>query len=218
VPSAYGAPLGANRYPPLPGSAANLNHIPKNQTLKANIMITSLNMNSYMAPASNMNGIEKWSMVYQTMKENKVAVLTLQETHLDNTMLLSIDQCFGKRLRVINSKLPGNPRILAGVAFVINRALVAPKDLVAVELIEGRVLAIKFKWHNDKEIHLLNVYAPNDRRAHPGFWEMIDTKRQSKGLRCPDLMLGDFNVTEDPIDRVPAHLDDTDAIATLRNL
>ena len=32
------------------------------------------------------------------------------------------------------------------------------------------------------------------------------------------MMLGDFNVTEEPIDRAPAHLDDNNAIASLRNL
>ena len=195
-----------------------INHKPKNQTLKANIIIASLNVNGYAAPARNMNGIEKWSTIYQTMKENKIAVLALQETHLDNSLLHSIDNCFGKRLSVINSNLSENPRASAGVAFVINRALVAPKDLESMELIEGRALAIKFKWHNDEEIVLLNIYAPNDRKTHPAFWETIDTKRRSKGLRRPDMMLGDFNVTEEPIDRTPAHLDDVDAIAALRNL
>lgn len=218
MPSAYGAPLGTHRYPPLQGAVVNINHKPKNQTLKANINIASLNINGYASPARNMNGIEKWSTIYQSMKENKIAILALQETHLDDNMLHSIENCFGKRLSVVNSKLPDNPRASAGVAFVINRALVAPKDLEYTELIEGRALAIKFKWHNDEEIALLNIYAPNDRKAHPDFWETMDRKRRSKGLRRPDLMLGDFNVTEEPMDRTPAHLDDTDAIAALRNL
>lgn len=175
-------------------------------------------MNSFAAPASNMTGIEKWSMLYQTMKENKTAVLALQETHLDDNMLLSIHECFGKRLSVINSKLTENPHTSAGVAFVINRGLIAPKDLEIIELIEGQALAIKFKWHEDEEIVIVNVYTPNDRAAHPNFWEKVDTMRRSKGLRCPNIMLGDFNVTEDMIDRAPVHLDDTDTIAALRNL
>ena len=216
--SAYGAPLGTHRYPPSPGDESNINHKPKNQTLKANINVASLNMNGYAAPTRNMTGIEKWSTLYQTMKESKIAVLALQETHLDDNMLISIHECFGKRLSVINSKLPENPRTSAGVAFVINRGLIAPKDLDVAELIEGRALAIKFKWHGDEEILLVNVYAPNDRAAHPQFWEDVDNRRRAKGLRRPDLMLGDFNVTEDLIDRAPAHLDDTNAIAALRNL
>ncbi|KAF8274386.1 hypothetical protein EI94DRAFT_1695956 [Lactarius quietus] len=102
-----------------------------------------------------------------------------------------------------------------GIAFVINRALVAPKEAVMMELIKGRALALKFKWHNDNNILLINVYAPNDRNTHPAFWETIDMEHHSKGLRKLDMMLGDCNVTDEPIDRAPAHLDDTNAIAAL---
>ena len=216
--SVYGAPLGTYQYPPPQGAAPNINLRPNNQTLKANINIATLNINGFTAPSQNMNGIEKWSAIYQTMKENKIAVLAMQETHLDNDMLQSINECFGKRLTVINSKLPENPRSSAGVAFAINRALVAPKELTISELIKGRAMTIKFKWHDDEEILLLNIYAPNNRSDHPNFWEEVDMKRHSKGLRRPDIMLGDFNLTEDPIDRALTHLDDTNAIAALRNL
>lgn len=174
--SVYGAPLGTYQYPPPQGAAPNINLRPNNQTLKANINIATLNINGFTAPSQNMNGIEKWSAIYQTMKENKIAVLAMQETHLDNDMSQSINECFGKRLTVINSKLPENPRSSAGVAFAINRALVAPKELTISELIKGRAMTIKFKWHDDEEILLLNIYAPNNRSDHPNFWEEVDMK------------------------------------------
>ena len=215
----YGAPLGTHRYPPTPGEPApNISLAPKNQTLRANINVATLNINGFAAPTKNMSEIEKWSAIYQMMKEHKLAILAVQETHLDDDMLHSINECFGKRLTVINSKSQEHPCLSAGVAFVINRALVAPKELEIMELIEGRALAIKFKWHNDDDILLINIYVPNNRGDHPIFWETIDSKCRSKGLRRPDLMLGDFNLTEDKIDRTPAHLDDTTAIAALRNL
>ena len=175
-------------------------------------------MNGFAAPNRNMSSIEKWSTVYQTINDHKIVVLALQETHLDNNLLTSVHKCFGKRLSIVNSKLLGNPRASTGVTFVLNRALIAPKDLVVMELIEGHALAIKFKWHNDDEVSLINVYAPNTRSEHQNFWELIDTRRCSKSLRCPDMLLGDFNVTEELIDWALAHLDDTNAIAALRNL
>ena len=46
----------------------------------------------------------------------------------------------------------------------------------------------------------------------------MDTKRRAKGLRCPDMMLGDFNLIEERIDRAPTHLDDINTITALRNL
>ncbi|KAH9026276.1 Endonuclease/exonuclease/phosphatase [Lactarius deliciosus] len=218
VSRAYGAPLGTHRYPPTQGADYNINHIPKNQSLKANIKVASLNMNGFAAPAKNMSGIEKWSAIYQTINKNKIAILALQETHLDDDLLHSVHECFGKRLTVINSKLANNPRSSAGVAFVINRSLIAPQDLTAYDLIEGRALAVKFKWHDDDEIVLINVYAPNTKNEHQDFWEQVDTKRRSKGLRRPDFMLGDFNLTEEQIDRAPAHYDNTAAIEALRNI
>ncbi|KAF8259099.1 hypothetical protein EI94DRAFT_1523590, partial [Lactarius quietus] len=152
------------------------------------------------------------------MKENRLAVLALQETHLDETLIHSINKCFGKRILVINSQLPTNPHLSAGVAFVINKALIVTRDMEKVELIEGRAMAIKFKWHEDNDIILINIYTLNDKVDHRDFWEQVDTRRRAKGLRRPDMMLQDFNITKDVIDRAPAHLDDVNAIAALRNL
>ena len=106
---AYGAPLGTHRYPPLPGDEIITNNNPKNQKLRASITIASLNMNGFTAPAKNLSGIEKWSTVYQTINKNKIAILALQETHLDKELLHNVHSCFGKRLHIINSPLPMNP-------------------------------------------------------------------------------------------------------------
>ena len=132
-------------------------------------------------------GIEKWSAIYQSMKENKIAILAIQESHLDTPQILSIHECFGSRLTVINSSPPENPHSSAGVAFIINRALVEPKDIVMTELIEGRALALKCKWYNTEEILLFNMYAPNNRSEHTVFWEKIDSARRAKGLHCLDI-------------------------------
>ena len=77
MPLAYSAPLGTHQYPPLPGVDANLNHKPKNQKLKANINVASLNMNGFAAPNRNMSSIEKWSTVYRTINDHKIVVLAV---------------------------------------------------------------------------------------------------------------------------------------------
>ena len=103
--------------------------------------------------------------------------MAIQETHLDDDLIHSIGQCFGKRLDTINSQIPTNPQTLAGIAFVINKNLIEPKELEKKELIEGHALVIKFKWHENDEIVLINIYAPNNRTRHPKFWEKIDIER-----------------------------------------
>ena len=186
--------------------------------LKANIVIATLNVNGYAAPASNMSGIDKWSTINRTINTNRIAILAIQETHLDEHLLQQINTCFGTRLEIIPSMPPENPRATAGVAFVINKTMLQPRETKTYELIPGRATALKIKWLEDEEILLINVYAPNDRGEQVTFWESIDTRRRELHLRRPDLMLGDFNVTEEQLDRAPAHPDDPRAIDALRSL
>ena len=202
----------ANAHPP-PGS---LNRPP--QRMKANITIATLNVNGYAAPSSNMSGIDKWSRINRTINDNNIAILAIQETHLDPTLIQNVTTCFGSRLEVLTSQHPDNPRATAGVAFVINKALIRPKEYKLHELIPGRVAALKVKWLENEDTLLFNVYAPNARDEQVNFWESIDMMRRAHNLRRPDFMLGDFNVTEDKIDRAPAHLDDPAAADALRNL
>ena len=55
----------------------------KKKHMRANINVMTLNINGLTAPASGMTFLEKWSMVNQTLNKHKIAVLALQETHLD---------------------------------------------------------------------------------------------------------------------------------------
>ena len=213
---ASGTPTGVTPQP-APGTPPRAMSRKPNR-LKANITIATLNINGFAAPASNMSGIDKWSTINRTISDNKIAILALQETHLDHDLLQNITDCFGKRLEIINSQHPTNPRATAGVAFVINKTLIKPKEYKVIELQPGRAMALKIKWLENEETVLINIYAPNARGEHSKFWETIDIERRAKGLRRPDFMLGDFNVTEDNIDRAPAHQDDPNATEALRNL
>jgi exonuclease III len=167
-------------------------------------------MNGFAAPSHNMSGIEKWSTINRTMSDLRIAILAIQETHLDDELESQVAQCYGKRLTLITSHNPTLPRASAGVAFVINKRLIKPSNITVFKLLAGRALALKIKWHDTEVTTLLNVYAPNTRAAQPEFWRKIDVSKRLYGLRNPDFMLGDFNVTEDAIDRSPPHLDDAD--------
>lgn len=62
---------------------------------------------------------------------------------------------------------------------------------------------IKLKWSNTVETTIMNVYAPNRRDQHPAFWAQLDLERRQKRLPKPEFVLGDFNLTEESIDRSP---------------
>jgi ribonuclease HI/exonuclease III len=212
-------PHGVHQRPPSPGELSedgDPNHPRTKKKLRANINIATLNMNGLSAPTHGMSALEKWAMVNQTLNQHKIAILALQETHLDHEALERIQSCYSKKMIICHSEDPDAPRSTAGVAFVINKTLIAPRNISTYELCAGRALALKIEWLETETTTLLNVYAPNDRSAHSDFWEKVETQRRSRRLPRPDFMLGDLNVTEDPIDRSPPRLDDPSAIDALR--
>jgi len=162
-----------------------------------------------------MTGIKKWSTVNKTISEHKIAILALQETHLDQALLHDINTCFGKRLMVLNFQDLNNPCATVGVTFVVNKALISPKELSMSKLIKGCAQSLKIKWHENEEAILINVYAWNNRNEHRDFWGQLEAKRRSQNIRHPDFLMGDFNITEDPIDRAPAHPDNLNTIEAL---
>ena len=121
-------------------------------------------------------------------------------------------------MEIIFSADPDAPRATAGVAFVINKTLIAPRNTHVHEIRPGRVLLLNIEWLDEEETSLMNIYAPNERVAHQPLWTEIDDIRRARGLPAPNFLLGDFNVTKNAIDRMPPHLDDQNATEALREI
>ena len=170
------------------------------------------------APTNNMNTIDKWTMINHTIRKNKIAILALQETHLDDNLVESIKRCFGKNFDLLYSSDPDNPRTKAGVAFVLNKALIPNREPNLHVLVPGRAIMLKIKWPEDKDIKIINIYAPVQDHKQPAFWAKIETERQMKNLSHPNFLLGDFNITEELIDRSPPSTDNRVATDTLRDI
>lgn len=107
---------------------------------------------------------------------------------------------------------------MAGVALVVNESPRTPKYYKAAELVPARAIALKEKWHESEEATIINVYAPDNRSERPDLWERVELERGNRGFNSPDFPLGDFNVTEDPIDRALIHQEDESAVEALRDL
>jgi exonuclease III len=216
-PATREANIRANQRPPRLGENINPPR-PNKPKLRANINIATLNMNGYAAPSNNMSHLEKWTMINQTINKHRITILALQETHLDQERVDTLLTLYGKKMDIVFSMDPNAPRATAGVAFVINKTLIEPKKLTTYELQAGRALALNIDWLETENTTLINIYAPNDRTRHEQFWSNLETERRAKGITRPNFLLGDFNLTEDAIDRMPAHLDDPRATEALRDL
>jgi exonuclease III len=210
-------PVRENPPSPTPGPISNPgNSLPKGK--RANIVIATLNINGASAPTANATFMDKWSLINCTMRSNRIAILAIQETHLDDSRAESIRTCFGNCFELLYSSDPERPRSKAGVAFLINKALIPTNITKLHTLVPGRAITIKLKWHDTNNLTLTNIYAPIRKDRQPNFWAQVETTRRVKHLPRPDFLLGDFNIVEDAIDRAPAKHDDRVATDTLRDI
>ncbi|KAE9395683.1 hypothetical protein BT96DRAFT_942291 [Gymnopus androsaceus JB14] len=143
------------------------------------------------------------------MGENKIGIALVQETHMTENKQAETEHVFKKWMKIFSSNHPTNPTATGGVAVVLNRQLVKTQDAEAKEIIPGRALLVKLKWHLDEKLTILVVYVPNvtstDRKENTKFWEEIQnfmSRPENQGWK-PDVMAGDCNMVEDPIDRLP---------------
>ncbi|KAG1764439.1 Endonuclease/exonuclease/phosphatase [Suillus occidentalis] len=160
-------------------------------------------------------GSDKWKHINQIVKDQKLGVLALQETHLTKDEESILNSTPGLRLRIISSIDPTHTNA-KGVALVLNKNLVSTSGVKTHELVPGRALLIIIPWRKDDTFKILVIYAPNDPQNNQYFWENVMSKL--RGLPHPDVMLGDFNLVEDALDRLPPKQDSSGPTSKLKEL
>ena len=182
---------------------------------KANIKISTLNVSGKGLLYEENN---KWAAIHRLVRDKKLGVLAIQESHLTEEDIKTIHDLYGRRLFVLNSQDPTAASAARGVAFVLNREIVDIKNANLTEHIPGRAATLKMKWHADTDITITNVYAPNNTRENEVFWSSLKDMKQSGHLPKADIMLGDFNLVEDALDRLPVREDPQGPQTALREL
>ncbi|KAK7689739.1 hypothetical protein QCA50_006378 [Cerrena zonata] len=169
-----------------------------NKNTKAHLAIASLNMRGAGTNAP-LHPNNKWSAINFMLKDKRLGVLALQEMHLTEQLTANLHNLYGKRMQIFQSANPTAPTQRAGVAIVINKELANVKGATSSEIVPA-------------------VYALNDPSKNRCFWEGITQRWDELNLAPPDVVLGDFNLVDEAIDRLPAHADDPDAVAELADI
>ena len=130
-----------------------------------------------------------------------------------------VEHIFSKRMKIHSSANPENPTGKGGVAVVLNKGLMDTKDSKATVIVPGRAMSVQVRWHREEKLTVLVVYAPNEAGENRQFWELLTNyyKNNARAAK-PNILAGDFNIVEDPIDRLPMHSDRADAVEALDEL
>lgn len=188
---------------------------PSGRHTKASLNICSLNLNGRGGPVGPQN--RKWNEINQLVREDRIGLLCLQETHLSADDSDTVKKLYGRRLAIWNS-----PSTTAssqqGVAIVLNRELVDTANVHFQVLVPGRAALLRLHWHAEKRLTVLNVYAPNAPRDNAAFWQLLLSMAERGKYQTPDILAGDFNIVEEAIDRLPAKEDNIAAVTSFRDL
>ncbi|KAF5320844.1 hypothetical protein D9619_000263 [Psilocybe cf. subviscida] len=214
--------------PQMPGTPNGQgNNAPRNQiqnephlyhktskSVRANIKIATQNMRGTTGPTTKA----KWKDLNTCFKNNAIGLAAVQETHyINDSDLQNLNNIAGYRIHVFHCGDPERPN-QAGVAIVLNKYLTKWREAEAESLIPGRAMRLTLPWLDNETLHVLAVYAPNRIAHNAKFWQDLRTIWTDRNLPKPDILLGDFNLTEAAIDREPAHFTHNSAHQELADL
>jgi ribonuclease HI len=64
-------------------------------------------------------------------------------------------------------------------------------------------MLVEIPWNGEDTLRVMNIYAPVRNDEKPAFWRNLHSMMQGEGIPKPDLVMGDFNLVENPeIDRL----------------
>ena len=151
------------------------------------------------------------------MREGWIAVLAVQESHMTDDLAAQLEQLAGNSFHLEWSPDPDSQNA-KGVAFMLNKTLIATENVRTVVIVPGRAMIAKIPWKNDETITVLNIYAPNIPSEARDFWKQVQEGLRRVEPMKPNVMLGDFNLVEDALDRIPSGTDDTQTLDLLKSV
>ena len=185
---------------------------------RAALKVASLNVRGFGNQSVN-HPSDKWNHINQLIRDKKIGVLLVQEAHMTQERCAQLEDLFSRRMKIFFSENPENPTGKGGVAVVLNKHFVKAAETDAVEVVPGRALLVRLKWHGNRTLAVLAVYAPNEPGSNRDFWRKIEAYYIANPRTAkPDIMAGDCNMVEDVIDRLPMHSDRADVVDALDNL
>ncbi|TEB24634.1 DNase I-like protein, partial [Coprinellus micaceus] len=156
----------------------------------------------------------KWDYVNQIVRDGALSMIALQETHLTEERLEEL-QALYKRIKIFNSPDAEAPSRRGGVALVLNTSKVKWRGAECTTLQPGRAIQVRIEWGEDTYLTVAAVYAPSgDDDKNRQFWEDLREQWSSGAIEKPDVVLGDLNMVECALDRMPAHTDNEGVITS----
>ncbi|OSD01783.1 DNase I-like protein, partial [Trametes coccinea BRFM310] len=187
---------------------------------KTEVRVASLNMNGF-GSLTRGHPENKWGQMYRLMKDRRVGILMIQETHLTRERVRQLHRMFAHRILILHSEHRTAPTLKEGVAIIINKSVISTEGAKIREIVPGRAIQLEIRWRGGDTRQLLCIYAPTSegQAERASFFDEVErTYNEDASIPKPHIMAGDFNTTEDRKDRSPQRLEPDQSREALDNL
>jgi endonuclease/exonuclease/phosphatase family metal-dependent hydrolase len=167
---------------------------------KRGIRIATLNIKG----RNNKYRGSKWPTVVTLMRKQRIAIMGLQETHLNNEEAEKLRKMCPK-IEIISN---GISTAKEGVAFVINKEMANKMTWSHTPIIEGRASRLTVEIEGDRGLDIVLIYAPNSDNEKIRFFSELKEKLSHEENMNNIIIMGDFNCVEHELDRFPHRGDD----------
>lgn len=142
---------GPQMTPPQAETQTPTERVCSDRKTRANIKVATLNVKGRTSPTLEQSQTSKWVAINRTMRDQKIGILCIQETHLCPEHITQIDNLYARRLRVMNSSDPDRPGSSAGIAFVLNKEITNAENATMQVIIPGRAAVLSINCTKTKE-------------------------------------------------------------------
>lgn len=193
-----------NAGPQTPADARATSGPTRKKRSRAAMRIASLNMRG----GGQRRSGPKWDYINQIIRDGGLSMIALQETHLTETRLEELQAQY-KRLKIFNSPDSDAPSRRGGVGLVLNTSRTKWNNAECSVLKPGRAIQVKIEWGENTYLTVAAIYAPSGNDAENlQLWNDLCETWRTGDAQKPDILLGDLNMVDCALDRLPARPDD----------
>ena len=169
----------------------------KKQTLK----IATINIKG---KTQGPNKRSKYKDLTTIMRKERIAIVIATETKMTKTEAHKQEQ-MNPKIRIITNC---NTNTKEGIAVIINKELESQIKIEHTTIIENRASEIKIEWKQNT-YKTIAIYSPNPNKEKILFYKDLKDKINWGETELNNILMGDFNMTEEDIDRMPPRPEDS---------
>ena len=172
---------------------------------------TGIKIGTFNMKGRKLNGRSKFKEISTQLLLEKITLLIVQETRVNDQLIDKI-KAENPNITIWNS---GDHSNKEGIALIgLNKNMLEIK-VEQETIIAGRLNVYTVTMFSEN-IKILAIYSPNELTQKVAFWKEI--RELSKTELKPDLVIGDFNFVENPLDRFPVRKEENRLMKVFREV